>query len=96
MLDAALELVPSARVGYLGLQRDETTAIASQYYAKLPADLNDSFVLLVDPMLATGGSSVAALDRLTKAGARNVRIACIVAAPEGIAVVEAAHPDVHI
>ena len=96
MLDAALELVPSARVGYLGLQRDETTAIASQYYAKLPADMNESFVLLVDPMLATGGSSLAALDRLTKAGARHVRIACIVAAPEGIAVVEAAHPDVHI
>jgi len=63
-------IVPSARVGYLGLQRDETTAIASQYYSKLPADMNGSFVLLVDPMLATGGSSVAALDRLTKAGGR--------------------------
>lgn len=96
MLDAALDLVPSARVGYLGLQRDETTAIASQYYSKLPSNLSDSFVLVVDPMLATGGSSVAALDRLTAAGARQVRIACIVAAPEGLAVVEAAHPDVHI
>jgi uracil phosphoribosyltransferase len=96
MLDAALDLVPSARVGYLGLQRDETTAVASQYYSKLPGNLADSFVLLVDPMLATGGSSVAALNRLTAAGARHVRIACIVAAPEGIALVEAAHPDVHI
>jgi uracil phosphoribosyltransferase len=96
MVDAVLDLVPSARVGHLGLQRDEVTAIASRYYAKLPADLSGSFVVLVDPMLATGGSAVTALDLLTKAGARHVTLACIVAAPEGIALVEAARPDVHI
>ncbi len=96
MLDAVLELVPNARVGHLGLQRDETTAVASQYYAKLPRGLAGSFVLMIDPMLATGGSAVSGLDRLVGAGARSVRIACIVAAPEGIAVVAARYPDVHI
>jgi uracil phosphoribosyltransferase len=96
MLDAVLELVPNARVGHLGLQRDETTAVASQYYAKLPPGLDRSFVLMIDPMLATGGSAVSGLDRLAQAGALAVRIACIVAAPEGIAVVAARYPDVHI
>ena len=96
MLDAALELVPAARVGHLGLKRDETTAVASQYYAHLPEPIGDSFVLLIDPMLATGGSAVASLDVLTAAGARALRLACIVAVPEGIAAVEAAHPSVHI
>jgi uracil phosphoribosyltransferase len=96
MLDAVLELVPGARVGHIGLQRDELTAVASQYYAKLPAGLDASVVLMIDPMLATGGSAVAALDLLRHAGARQVRIVCIVAAPEGIAVVERRHPDVAI
>jgi uracil phosphoribosyltransferase len=96
MLDAVLELVPDARVGHIGLQRDEMTAVASQYYSKLPQRLESSFVLMIDPMLATGGSAVAALDLLRRAGARRVRIVCIVAAPEGIAVVERQHPDVAI
>jgi uracil phosphoribosyltransferase len=96
MLDAVLDLVPNARVGHLGLQRDETTAVASQYYAKLPPDLGESYVLMIDPMLATGGSAVSGLDRLTQAGAHSVRIACIVAAPEGVAVVSARYPDVHV
>jgi len=96
MLDAVLELVPSARVGHIGLQRDELTAVASQYYAKLPPVLDDSYVLMIDPMLATGGSATAAVDRLRDAGARGIRIVCIVAAPEGIARVERAHPDVTI
>lgn len=96
MLEAVLDLVPGARVGHLGLQRDEATAVASQYYAKLPGPLESSFVLIVDPMLATGGSAVSALDRLVDAGATNIRIACIVAAPEGIAVVKARHPGVAI
>jgi uracil phosphoribosyltransferase len=96
MLDAVLELVPHARVGHIGLQRDELTAVASQYYAKLPADLDKSFVVMIDPMLATGGSAVAALDLLQRAGARAIRIICIVAAPEGIAFVESQHPDVAI
>lgn len=96
MLDAVLELVPSARVGYIGLQRDERTAIASQYYSKLPDRLDRSYVLMIDPMLATGGSASAALELLRHAGATRVRIVCIVAAPEGIACVERDHPDVVI
>jgi uracil phosphoribosyltransferase len=96
MLDAILELIPTARVGHIGLQRDELTAVASQYYSKLPADLSSSFVLMIDPMLATGGSAVAALDLLRRAGAHDVRMICIVAAPEGIALVEQHHPDVRI
>ena len=94
MLDAVLDLVPRARVGHIGLQRDEMTAVASQYYAKLPTALEKSFVLMIDPMLATGGSAVAALDLLRTAGARDVRIVCIVAAPEGLSVVERHHPGV--
>ena len=96
MLDAVLTLVPSARVGHIGLQRDESTAVASQYYSKLPQRLQDSYVLMIDPMLATGGSAVAALDLLASAGARVVRLICIVAAPEGVALVQQKHPDVEI
>ncbi len=96
MLDAILELIPTARVGHIGLQRDELTAVASQYYSKLPADLSRSFVLMIDPMLATGGSAVAALDLLRSSGAHDVRMICIVAAPEGIETVERHHPDVRI
>jgi len=96
MLDAVLELVPRARVGHIGLQRDEMTAVASQYYAKLPAALDKSFVLMIDPMLATAGSAVAALDLLRAAGARDIRIVCIVAAPEGLNVVERHHPGVAV
>jgi len=96
MLAGMLEVVPGARVGHIGLQRDEATAIASQYYAKLPPRLDESVVLLIDPMLATGGSAVAALDFLARAGARNMRLVCIVAAPEGVAAVEKAYPEVPI
>jgi uracil phosphoribosyltransferase len=96
MLDAVLELVPTARVGHIGLQRDEMTAVASQYYSKLPSGLSASDVLMIDPMLATGGSAVAALDLLGRSGARSVRLVCIVAAPEGVALVERHHPAVHI
>ena len=96
MLDAVLELVPGARVGHIGLQRDEATAIASKYYSKLPPDVADSFVLMIDPMLATGGSAVAAIDLIKAAGARFIRMICIVAAPEGVALVEQHHPDVAV
>jgi uracil phosphoribosyltransferase len=88
MLDAVLELMPEARVGL--------TAVASRYYAKFPGTLERSFVLMIDPMLATGGSAAAALTLLRDAGARQVRVVCIVAAPEGISAVEAQHPDVSI
>ena len=96
MLDAVLELLPSARVGHIGLQRDEATAIASKYYTKLPPNLADSHVLMIDPMLATGGSAVAAIDLLKAAGARQIAMICIVAAPEGIKLVEDHHPDVAV
>lgn len=94
MLDAVLELLPAARVGHIGLQRDEATAIASRYYSKLPPDLADSFVLMIDPMLATGGSAAAAIDLIKAAGARTIRMICIVSAPEGVALLEHQHPDV--
>jgi uracil phosphoribosyltransferase len=96
MLDAVLELLPAARVGHIGLQRDEATAIASKYYSKLPSDLRDSYVLMIDPMLATGGSAVAAIDMMKAAGARTIRMICIVAAPDGVALVERQHPDVPV
>jgi uracil phosphoribosyltransferase len=94
MLDAVLTLVPAARVGHIGLQRDESTAIASTYYARLPPDIGNSFVMVVDPMLATGGSAVAAIDLIKAAGARTICMVCIVAAPEGVDVVTERHPDV--
>ena len=94
MLAAVLELLPAARVGHIGLQRDEATATATMYYSKLPPDLADSYVLLIDPMLATGGSAVAAIDLLKASGARTISMICIVAAPEGVALVEQHHPDV--
>jgi uracil phosphoribosyltransferase len=96
MLDAVLELLPGARVGHIGLQRDEATAIASKYYTKLPPNLSDSYVLMIDPMLATGGSAVAAIDLIKGAGARTIRMICIVAAPEGVHAIEARHPDVAV
>jgi uracil phosphoribosyltransferase len=96
MLDAVLELVPGARVGHIGLQRDEMTAVASRYYSKLPGSLRSSFVLMIDPMLATGGSAVAGIQLLRDAGAARIRIVCIVAAPEGIRTVEQHYPDVSI
>lgn len=96
MLDAVLQLLPSARVGHIGLQRDEITAVASQYYSKLPPNLDESYVLMIDPMLATGGSAVAAIDLLRRARAHDIHILCIVAAPEGVELVERHHPDVHI
>jgi uracil phosphoribosyltransferase len=96
LLDAVLELLPAARVGHIGLQRDEATAIASRYYSKVPRNVAESYVLMIDPMLATGGSAVAAIDLLKQAGARTIRMICIVAAPEGVALVESHHPDVHV
>jgi uracil phosphoribosyltransferase len=96
MLDAVLELVPNARVGHIGLQRDEMTAVASRYYSKLPDSLRSSFVLMIDPMLATGGSAVAGIQLLREAGASRIRIVCIVAAPEGIRTVEQHYPGISI
>jgi uracil phosphoribosyltransferase len=93
MLDAFLELVPHAQVGYVGLERDEVTAVARRYYEKVPPDLDGAAVFLLDPMLATGGSAAMALEGLARRGARAVRLLSVVAAPEGIARLRAAAPD---
>ena len=96
LLDGVLELIPSARVGFVGLYRDEETLQPVQYYFKVPDALADRLVIAVDPMLATGNSSVAAIDLLKQAGAKNIRFLCLLAAPEGIARMKEAHPDVPI
>ena len=93
MLDAFLELVPSAEVGYFGLERNEETAVARRYYEKVPKKLEDAIVFLLDPMLATGGSAAMAVDGLKGLGARRIRLLSIVAAPEGVAHLEATEPE---
>ena len=96
LLDGVLELIPSARVGFVGLYRDEATLKPVQYYFKVPTELEDRLVIAVDPMLATGNSSVAAIALLKEAGAKNIRFLCLLAAPEGIARMKEAHPAVLI
>jgi uracil phosphoribosyltransferase len=95
MLDAVVELFPEVRVGYIGLERDEATFQPSEYYAKLPP-MEDAHVFVLDPMLATGGSANAALDSVKKAGAQWIRMVSVVAAPEGVAALRHAHPDVGV
>jgi uracil phosphoribosyltransferase len=96
MLDAFLDLVPSAEVGYFGLERNEQTAVARRYYEKVPGDLASAVVYLLDPMLATGGSAAMAIEGLEARGAREVRLLCIVAAPEGVAHLEQAVPHAEV
>jgi len=96
LLDGMLDMVPSARVGTIGLYRDETTLQPVQYYLKLPDRMGERITIVVDPMLATGGSAAAAVARLKEAGARDIRFVCLLAAPEGIETFRAAHPDVPI
>ncbi len=96
MVDGLLSLVPVAKVGHIGLYRDPETHTPVEYYCKLPTDIEDRTVILVDPMLATGGSAVDALSMLKAKGCRSIRFMCLVAAPEGVAAVQAAHPDVDI
>ena len=96
LLDGILELIPAARVGFIGLYRDHVTLQPVQYYYKVPDELEDRLVIAVDPMLATGNSSVAAIDLLKASGARNIRFLCLLAAPEGVARMKQAHPDVPI
>ena len=96
LLDGVLELIPAARVGFVGLYRDPETLQPVQYYYKVPTDLQSRLVIALDPMLATGNSSVAAIDLLKQSGATNIRFMCLLAAPEGIARMKEAHPDVPI
>ena len=96
LMDGVLELIPSARVGFVGLYRDEETLQPVEYYFKVPEGMDDRLVIAVDPMLATGNSSVATIDMLKKAGATNIRFLCLLAAPEGVARMKEAHPDVPI
>lgn len=96
LLDGILEVIPSARVGFVGMYRDEETLEPVEYYCKVPAELENRLVIAVDPMLATGNSSVAAIDRLKKEGAKELRLLCLLAAPEGVSRMKDAHPDVPI
>ena len=96
LLDGLLDLVPSARVGHVGLYRDPATLVAVEYYCKLPDDIGERLTVVVDPMLATGNSAVAAVNRLKERGARDIRLVCLLAAPEGIAALARAHPEVRV
>ncbi len=96
LLDGILELIPAARVGFVGLYRDEETLQPVQYYFKVPTQLEDRTVIVVDPMLATGNSSAAAIDLIKQAGAKDIRFLCLLAAPEGVERMKEAHPDVPI
>ncbi len=96
MLEGILELVPTARVGFVGLYRDEETKQPVTYYERFPPQIRGGTCIVIDPMLATGGSTVAALDLLKSSGAEDIVVVCIVTCPEGIELVESAHPDVRI
>jgi len=96
LLEGMLDLVPSARVAHIGVYRDHETLEAIEYYFKAPEDVSNRLVIVVDPMLATGNSSIASIEKLKERGARNIRFLCLLAAPEGIRNFQAAHPDVPI
>ena len=96
MVDGFLDLIPSARVGFIGLYRDPETHQPIEYYCKLPDDMGDRQVVILDPMLATGGSAAAAVDYVKKQGGKKICFVCLIAAPEGIEVLSNAHPDINI
>lgn len=96
MLDGMLDLVPAARVAHIGLYRDPATLQCVEYYFKAPADLSERAVVVIDPMLATGNTAIAAVDRLLEAGAKQVRMACLLASPEGVSKFHGHHPDVPV
>ncbi|GAB5054960.1 MULTISPECIES: uracil phosphoribosyltransferase [Pediococcus] len=96
MVDGMLELIPAAKVGHIGMYRDEKTLKPVEYFVKLPSDISERQIFVVDPMLATGGSAIMAMDALKKRGAKDLRLVCLVAAPEGVKALQEAHPDVDI
>mgnify|MGYP000054658920 CR=1 FL=1 len=96
MVDGILELIPAAKVGHVGMYRDEETLEPHEYFMKLPEDIDSRQLFVVDPMLATGGSAIMAIDSLKKRGASNIRFVCLVAAPEGVKALQDAHPDIDI
>ena len=96
MVDGIVNLIPNARVGHIGLYRDPNTLMPIEYYCKLPEDCDEREVFVVDPMLATGGSSIAAIQMLKDRGVKNIRFMCIIAAPEGVKRLQEAHPDIQI
>lgn len=96
MVDALMNLIPAAKIGHIGLYRNEETLVPVEYYCKLPTDIEEREVLVLDPMLATGGSAEAAIGFIKQRGAKNIRFVCIIAAPEGIEALQKAHPDVDI
>ncbi|MEY9977799.1 uracil phosphoribosyltransferase [Lysinibacillus sp. RC79] len=96
MVDGVLNLIPAAKVGHIGLYRDPETLKPVEYYAKLPADVEERDFIIVDPMLATGGSAVEAINSLKKRGAKSIKFMCLIAAPEGVKEIQEQHPDVDI
>ncbi|APT15004.1 uracil phosphoribosyltransferase [Lactobacillus jensenii] len=96
MVDGVLQMIPSAKVGHIGMYRDEETLKPHEYFFKMPQDIEERDVIIVDPMLATGGSANMAIEALKKRGAKNIRLAVLVAAPEGVKNIQEAHPDVDI
>ena len=96
MVDGMLDLIPAAKVGHVGMYRDHETLEPVEYFVKLPSDISERQLLVVDPMLATGGSAIAAIDALKKRGASHIKFVCLVAAPEGVKMLQEAHPDVDI
>lgn len=96
MVDAMMKIIPAAKIGHIGLYRNEETLEPVEYYCKLPTDIEERDVLVLDPMLATGGSASAAIDFIKKRGAKKIRFVCIIAAPQGIEALQKAHPDVDI
>ncbi|AMV69013.1 Uracil phosphoribosyltransferase [Pediococcus damnosus] len=96
MVDGMLELIPAAKVGHIGMYRDEETLKPVEYFVKLPSDISERQIFVVDPMLATGGSAIMAMDALKKRGAKDLRLVCLVAAPQGVKALQKAHPDVDI
>ncbi|MCF1686121.1 uracil phosphoribosyltransferase [Tetragenococcus halophilus] len=96
MVDGILQLIPAAKVGHVGLYRDEETLEPHEYFFKMPEDIDSRQLLVVDPMLATGGSAIMAIDSLKKRGASNIKFVCIVSAPEGVKALQEAHPDIDI